>query len=84
MPPAAAAQTARPLEDIPDVFAESYHELHKMDYRTINITYDSLANKLRGMVAERQRSRHGQPGQKQDTPHEQLWVAVAGGPGSGE
>ena len=40
-------------------------------------------SKLRGMIIERQRTRDGVPGHKQDTPHEQLWVAVAGGPGSG-
>ena len=77
------AKTGPALDDVPDAVGQSFHEMHKMDNSTMNITYDGLVNKLRGMIAERQRTRDGVPGRKQDTPHEQLWVAVAGGPGSG-
>jgi hypothetical protein len=63
--------------------AKSYHQMNKIDHSDMEHTYDGLAQKLRGMIAERQRQRDGQAGQKEETPHEQLWVALAGGPGSG-
>ncbi|KAG7350482.1 phosphoribulokinase / uridine kinase family protein [Nitzschia inconspicua] len=63
---------------------KSYHEMHNIDYPNMEHTYDALAQKLRGMVAERQRQRDGVAGNKEATPHEQLWVALAGGPGSGK
>lgn len=66
----------------------SYHEMHPMDHADIERTYDGLAQKVRGMVAERRRHRNkgegaASPVHKEAIPHEQLWVAVAGGPGSG-
>jgi hypothetical protein len=71
----AAAKTQRPLNDIPDSIGESL-----MNYPGIDIIYDGLANKIRSKLAGRHRDL---PGKEQGMSDKQLWVAVAGGPGSG-